>query len=105
MLRQPGEATVRGDTTQDQGGRTIQRWSKELANYLDSQRDVEHLRDRDVPEFPFPRTDNPMVAYLVQRSEEMAEADGRPTAVLWLAVHAWFEGALAALATPSRVKQ
>ena len=103
-LRPPREATVRGDTTNDQGGTTIQRWSKELAGYLDTQRDVEHLRDRCLPEFPFPGTDNPMLAYLVQRSEEMAETDGRPTAVLWLAAHAWFEGALAALAAPSRVK-
>ena len=51
-----------------------------------------------MPEFPWPDANTPMLAYLVQRSEEMAESDGRPAAVVWLAVNAWFEGALAALA-------
>ena len=43
---------------------------------------------------------NPMLEYLVHRSEEIAASDGRPAAVIWLAAHAWFEGALSALSTP-----
>ena len=46
-----------------------------------------------MPQFPWPDACNPMLEYLVHRSEEMAESDGRPAAVIWLAVHAWFEGA------------
>ena len=85
-------------TTKDTGGLTVERFSDRLAVYLESQSAVESLRDRDMPQFPWPDAYNPMLEYLVHRSEEMAESDGRPAAVIWLAVHAWFEGALAALA-------
>ena len=44
-----------------------------------------------------------MLEYLVHRSEEIAESDGRPTAVIWLAAHAWFEGAVAALASAAQL--
>ena len=80
------------------GGLTIERWSDQLAAYIENQTAVGALRERDMPAFPWPDADNPMLAYLVQRSEEMAESDGRPAAVVWLAVHAWFEGAVGALA-------
>ncbi|MDP1793973.1 MAG: hypothetical protein Q8K63_07520 [Acidimicrobiales bacterium] len=88
---------MRTSTTKDTGGVTIERFSDRLAVYLESQRAVESLRAAHMPQFPWPDTDNPMLEYLVHRSEEMAESDGRPAAVIWLAVHAWFEGALAAL--------
>jgi len=51
-----------------------------------------------MPQFPWRDAYNPMLEYLVHRSAEMAQSDGRPAAVIWLAVQAWFEGALAALA-------
>ena len=85
-------------TTKDTGGMTIERFSDRLAVYLKSQSAVESLRDTDMPQFPWPNANNPMLEYLVHRSEEMAESDGRPASVVWLAVHAWFEGALRALA-------
>ena len=83
--------------TKDTGGVTIARFSDQLAVYLETQSAVESLRDSSMPQFPWPDTNNPMLEYLVHRSEEMAESDGRPAAVVWLAVHAWFEGALDAL--------
>ena len=89
---------MRTSTTKDTGGVTIERFSDRLAVYLESQTAVESLRDTDMPQFPWPDAYNPMLEYLVHRSEEMAESDGRPAAVIWLAVHAWFEGALSALA-------
>ena len=89
---------MRTSTSKDTGGLTIERFSDRLAVYLESQSAVEALRDTDMPEFPWPDAYNPMLEYLVHQSEEMAESDGRPAAVIWLAVHAWFEGALAALA-------
>ena len=92
-------------THKDRGGLAIERWSDELAAYLESQSAVSALRENDMPDFPWPNRDNPMLAYLVRRSEEMAESDGRPAADVWLAVHAWFEGALAALAVAAPHQQ
>ncbi len=94
---------MRTCTTQDTGGATIERFSDRLAVYLEGQSAVESLRDTDMPYFPWPDTDNPMLEYLVHRSEEIAESDGRPTAVIWLAAHAWFEGAVAALASAAQL--
>lgn len=54
-----------------------------------------------MPQFPWPDTYNPMLSYLVHRSEEIAELDGRPSAVIWLATHDWFDGALAAIVNAS----
>ena len=88
----------------DRDGVTIERWSDQLAAYIENQSTVESLRDSEMPKFPWPDADNPMLAYLVQRSEEMAESDGRPAAVVWLAVHAWFEGALNALAVLPQIE-
>jgi len=88
---------MRTSTTNDTGGVTIERFGERLAVYLESQTAVESLRDTDMPQFPWPDAYNPMLEYLVHRSEEIAESDGRPTAVIWLAAHAWFEGAIAAL--------
>ena len=92
------EATMRTGAHKDRGGVTIERFSDRLATYLENQSAVESLRDSDMPQFPWPDANNPMLEYLVHRSEEMAESDGRPASVVWLAVHAWFEGALRALA-------
>ena len=92
---------MRTSTTKDTSGVTIERFNDRLAVYLESQGAVEALRDTEMPEFPWPDAYNPILEYLVHRSEEMAESDGRPAAVIWLAVHAWFEGALAALVEAS----
>jgi hypothetical protein len=88
-------------TTKDTGGVAMERFSERLAAYLGNQCAVESLRDSQMPLFPWPDANNPMLEYLVHRSDEMAESDGREAAVVWLAVHAWFEGAAAALAIVS----
>jgi hypothetical protein len=63
--------------------------------------DVLRLRGNDQPEFPWPTQDNPMLAYLVRRSSVLAASDGTGNALVWLGVHAWFEGALAGRSTLS----
>ena len=63
--------------------------------------DVLRLRSTDQPEFPWPTQDNPMLAYLVRRSSVLAASDGTGNALVWLGVHAWFEGALAGRSTLS----
>ena len=63
--------------------------------------DVQRLRGNDQPEFPWPTQDNPMLAYLVRRSSVLAASDGTGNALVWLGVHAWFEGALAGRSTLS----
>jgi hypothetical protein len=98
-----GSTIQQGRTTEqsrhDDGGATLSRMSEQLADYLDRQIGVTQLRDREMPNFPWPGRDNPMLTYLVHRAEEMAITNGRPAATIWLAVHAWFEGAIEALAT------
>ncbi len=44
---------------------------------------------------------NPMLAYLVRRSSVLAASDGTGNALVWLGVHAWFEGTLAGRSTLS----
>jgi hypothetical protein len=63
--------------------------------------DVLRLRGNAQPEFPWPTQDNPMLAYLVRRSSVLAASDGTGNALVWLGVHAWFEGALAGRSTLS----
>ena len=63
--------------------------------------DVLRLRSNPQPEFPWPTQDNPMLAYLVRRSSVLAASDGTGNALVWLGVHAWFEGALAGRSTLS----
>ncbi len=63
--------------------------------------DVLRLRSNAQPEFPWPTPENPMLAYLVRRSSVLAASDGTGNALVWLGVHAWFEGALAGRSTLS----
>jgi hypothetical protein len=39
-----------------------------------------------------------MLEYLIRRSAEISDTDSAREAIVWLAVHAWFEGALEARA-------
>ena len=50
---------------------------------------------------PWPTPENPMLAYLVRRSSVLAASDGTGNALVWLGVHAWYEGALAGRSTLS----
>ena len=47
--------------------------------------------------YPFPHRDNQMLQYLIHRAQEMEAEEGQ-SPYLWLAVHAWYEGALQTLA-------
>lgn len=60
------------------------------------------LRQVKMPAFPWPATDNEMLAYLRERAFEVHEQDGLDAMVTWLAAHAWFEGAIDALSDPRR---
>lgn len=55
---------------------------------------VEAGRKAEMPSRPWPDQNNPMLGYLVNRAQELLDTDGPEAALVWLAVHAWFEGAL-----------
>jgi hypothetical protein len=71
------------------------RWDDRLGRYVDLQGPLDVLRLRPKTEPPWPTSDNPMLGYLVDRSAEIAAADGLGAALAWLASNAWFEGAVA----------
>jgi hypothetical protein len=83
------------DHHDDPSGDVEQRWHDRLTAYLDGQGElVEELRRRVHPHPPWPEADNPMIGYLSERALEIAADDGIETAMVWLAVHAWFESAV-----------
>ncbi len=45
--------------------------------------------------FPYPEDDNVMLGFLAEAALDINEKEGFAQAMTWLAVHAWFEGALA----------
>jgi len=69
-----------------------------LEMYLHGQVAVAELRQQKMPGAPWPSDDNPMLAYLLHaakdRFESGPEAGDLRGALVWLAAHAWFEGAL-----------
>jgi len=73
----------------------LERWKGRLSSYVDSQGGLDALRLRSPAEPPWPALDNPMVAYLTERSREVAVMDGIERALTWATRHAWFEGAIA----------
>lgn len=72
----------------------IREWSDQLAAYIEGQSVVESVRSKPQGTLPWPERDNPMLGYLLSRAGELSASDGFPAAMLWLAVHAWFEGAI-----------
>lgn len=48
-----------------------------------------------MPEHPWPADRSPMLAYLLERARAIVDTDGVEAALTWVAVHSWFEGALA----------
>lgn len=83
----------------DDGGASRRGMSDRLDAYLDGQGEtIESLRGRSQPSRPWPETDNPMLEYLIKRSAEILEDESPREALIWLAVHSWFEGALEARA-------
>ena len=70
-------------------------WKDRLGSYVDLQGALDALRLRPSSEPPWPADDNPMLAYLEQRTAEIVETDGTAAAIAWLGANAWFEGAIA----------
>lgn len=89
-----GPATIPTDYVTRQSTRII------ANGYRDYRADSITDTDQDFP-YPFPEADNPMLEYLIRKAREIGEQEGQPP-YLWLAVHAWHEGALQTMAsTPS----
>jgi hypothetical protein len=72
----------------------LARWSERLGQYVQSQGPLDALRLRPDTEAPWPQGDNPMLAYLMERSAELVEREGADVAIAWLAKHAWFEATI-----------
>ena len=70
-------------------------WKDRLSVYVDLQGQLDALRLRPSSEPPWPGSDNPMLAYLEERTAEIAATEGMEAATAWLAANAWFEGAIA----------
>lgn len=74
------------------------KWSSRLAAYVAAQGGaIEAMRDHAMPSEPWPDHENPMLAYLIEAALEPlgGEAtDAVQSVVVWLAVHAWYEGVL-----------
>jgi hypothetical protein len=81
----------------------LARWKDRLSEYVDRQGSLDALRLRSPSEPPWPATDNPMLGYLSERSQEIATEDGIDTALAWLARCAWFEGAISERARIARL--
>lgn len=82
----------------DDGGQSVADHSQDLAEYMAFQDSVigPELRQVRPGEHPFPTTENPEFAYLVDRALEIAKDSPKDpmNAILWVAVHAWRAGAI-----------
>src|SRR3954468_18292652 len=81
----------------------LARWRDRISRYVDSQGGLDALRLRSPSEPPWPSADNPMLAYLRERSREIAAEDDFDTALSWIVRHAWFEGAISERARIARL--
>lgn len=70
-------------------------WAQ-LRAYVEGQGDTTYaLRQRNVPNHPWPEDDNPMVRFLIDQGVRAIEAmDDLESAVAWIVAHAWFEGVI-----------
>lgn len=87
-----GPATIPTDYVTRQSTRII------ANGHRDYRTDVITTPSQAFP-YPFPDPNNPMLEYLVRKAKELEKEDGQ-TPYVWLAVHAWYEGALSAFAAP-----
>src|SRR5947207_14917790 len=93
------------DLLADESGdsEALARWRDRLSRYVDSQGGLDALRLRSPSEAPWPATDNPMLAYLIERSREIASEKGFDEALAWIIHHAWFEGVISERARIARL--
>lgn len=75
-------------------------WKGRVNEYVESQGEpVQAVRNAmAMPDPPYPDVNNPMLGYLIETTSDVLEKDPSPegiqSALTWLAVHAWYEGAL-----------
>lgn len=74
---------------------TRNRWSDQLTEYVNRQGPLDAIRLRPASEPPWPAPDNPMFAYLLERSSEIANEVDLADALRWLGLSAWLEGCIA----------
>ena len=86
-------------TNHGTGGVATERFSDRLTTSMES-RGGRLMRLTDMPT-PVARRRQPMLKYLVHRSEKMGESEGRPATGILLAVHARLEDGIPALSTMS----
>jgi hypothetical protein len=72
----------------------LEKWH-EIYAYLVEQALVAAFRGSEQPSAPWPAKGNPMLGYIIDRAREIVDADGVDAALVWLGVHAWFEGGVA----------
>ena len=94
-------ADLLGDDSGD--SEALARWKDRLSPYVDRQGGLDALRLRAPSEPPWPAQDNPMLAYLSERSREIAADEGLDNALAWIIRHAWFEGAISERARIARL--
>lgn len=78
----------------DKGGKALERWVDRLGPHLQERTVVEPVRHNRMPAPPWPERDNPMLGYLIDRARDIVKDEGLDSALVWLAAHAWFEGAV-----------
>ncbi len=80
---------------EDEASPARNRWADQLTPYVNKQGPLDAIRLRPTSEPPWPADDNPMFAYLLERSSEVAAESDVETALRWLGLNAWLEGCLA----------
>lgn len=80
----------------------LEKWLAEIHAYLAEQTLVAVVRQSEQPAAPWPARGNPMLGYLVERAREIVDVDGVDAALVWLGVHAWFEGGVVDRARSAR---
>ena len=63
--------------------------------------EASRLRTTPQGEPPWPDTHNPMLGYLIRHGADLVDEVGAREAILWVAVHAWYEGGIDEVARSS----
>ena len=78
------------------------RWAASLQRYQHELGTADALRHQPMTIRPWPAPNNPMLGYLMDETLEIAEHHTLAAAIVWLAEHAWCEGAIAEHAALTR---
>ena len=74
-----------------------------LVRYAEAQSEhAQQARTMLPPSSPWPEAVSPILRYLIASAADLLETDGLESALVWLASHAWFEGALDAIDRSTR---